>query len=86
MDVYFHVRFRKRYRKLRSGERKQCDERIALFIRDSLHPLLNNHPLNGEYTGYRSINITGDLRAIYEPISKNRAFFSLLGTHQELYE
>ena len=47
--------------------------------------LLNNHALSGEYVGCRSINITGDVRAIYEEIKDNHFEFVAIGTHTELY-
>ncbi|MBI2639965.1 MAG: type II toxin-antitoxin system mRNA interferase toxin, RelE/StbE family [Candidatus Sungbacteria bacterium] len=70
---------------MRQKERVRCEERVGLFMQDPFHLLLNNHALGGEYKGYRSINIGGDLRAIYEPVSQNVAFFITLGTHPELY-
>ena len=54
-------------------------------MENPFHSLLNNHALSGKYSGYRSINIGGDLRAIYEPISLDIAFFIIMGTHPELY-
>ena len=45
---------------------------------------LNNHPLKGAYASCRSINVGGDLRAIYE-INNDRIVFRLIGTHAELY-
>ena len=48
--------------------------------------ILNNHTLSGELSGCRSLNITGDVRAIYEEISENHFEFISLGTHSELYE
>jgi mRNA-degrading endonuclease YafQ of YafQ-DinJ toxin-antitoxin module len=41
--------------------------------------------LHGEYSGYRSINITGDLRVIYEPLGKNTVQFVIIDTHSNLY-
>ncbi len=86
MRVEFHRNFKKQYKKLPLQERKRCDQRIALFLSDPFHPTLHNHALSGEYRKYRSINITGDERAVYEPITKDIAFFIFLGTHSELYE
>jgi addiction module RelE/StbE family toxin len=63
-------------------------EKIKIFEKNHLDPILNNHTLRGEYEGYRSIDITNDYRAIYEEIPSGNetiAYFSLLGTHQELY-
>ncbi len=60
-------------------------ERLALFVKDQHNSLLANHPLNGEWVGYRSINITGDIRAIFEEIDKKHFEFVDIGSHSELY-
>ena len=73
------------YAKLRLNEKRRCDERIQIFIWDPFDSVLHNHALGGKWSGYRSINIGGDLRAIYEPIDAEMAFFVRLGTHSELF-
>ena len=85
MEVSFHHKFKKMYRRIPADEQKKCDQRIELFMREPFHRLLNNHALTGKYSGYRSINITGDLRAMYEAVSDDSAFFILVGSHAELY-
>jgi len=77
--------FAKRFEKLPKKIQGQFRKRRDLFIENPFHPLLDNHPLHGEYAGYRSINITGDYRAIYEPIKSDIAFFIKIDTHSELY-
>jgi addiction module RelE/StbE family toxin len=68
--------------------RKSFEEKIAVFEKNPLDPSLNNHPLKAPYEGLRTIDITNDYRAIYEEVpsgSELIAYFSLLGTHKELY-
>ena len=84
MQVRLHKHFVKTYNRLRHIQ-NQTDERILLFTKEPFHPLLENHPLHGKFKGCRSINITGDYRAVYEPITEDLAFFTDLGTHSELY-
>jgi addiction module RelE/StbE family toxin len=86
MQILFHKDFRKRYKKLRRGEQQKTDDRIRLFETEMFHPLLNNHELHEPYEGCRSINITGDIRAVYEEIGSNAVHFIALGTRSELYE
>ena len=86
MKILFHRDFSKRYAKLQSGEKQKTDSRIEVFAANPFHPLLDNHALHGTYGGCRSINITGDLRAIYEEIGTEIVHFIALGTHPELYE
>ena len=84
MRVRFHKNFVKTYERLRHIK-DQTDARVLLFTKEPFHPLLDNHPLHGEFKGYRSINITGDYRAVYEPLEGDVALFKMLGTHSELY-
>ncbi len=86
MIIYLHNDFEKRYSKLNKKEREKCKTRLNLFRIDPFSPLLNNHPLHGIYEGYRSINIGGDLRAIYKLTQKDVAMFIAIGTHAHLYE
>ncbi|MDP3762889.1 MAG: type II toxin-antitoxin system mRNA interferase toxin, RelE/StbE family [bacterium] len=85
MKARFHHNFRRQYQKLRVGEQKRFKERRNLFLADPYHPLLNNHPLRGKYEGYRSINIGGDLRAIYKRLDQNTVLFAEIGPHHALY-
>ena len=60
-------------------------EKNILFVKDPYNTTLNNHALNGKYTGYRSININGDIRIIYKLLDKDTALFVEVGTHSKLY-
>ncbi len=59
--------------------------RQELFEEDPNNPLLRNHILSGELKGMYSINVTGDVRAIYEIIDDEVYFFIMIGTHSQLY-
>jgi len=85
MTVRFHKNFDRQYKKLRSTEQKKLKERISIFLQDEFNPILNNHPLKGKYQGYRSINVKGDLRAVYKLKAKDVALFSAIDTHSNLY-
>ena len=76
--------FAKQYKKLSLRVRQKFNERLRVFETDPFDKILNNHSLHGEYEGYRSINITGDYRAIYF-IDKAVAVFIRIGTHSELF-
>ncbi len=85
MTARFHRNFDKQYKKLRASEKKKTQERLLLFLQNPFYPVLNNHPLKGKYLDYRSINITGDLRAIYKLISENEVIFVDINSHSNLY-
>ena len=84
MKIIFHKNFKKHYQKLRAGEKDKFKERRNIFLQNPFHPVLYNHPLQGKYKGYRSINITGDIRVVYR--HKNGwIIFVDIGTHSNLY-
>ncbi|MDP2586534.1 MAG: type II toxin-antitoxin system mRNA interferase toxin, RelE/StbE family [Candidatus Komeilibacteria bacterium] len=87
MKISFHKNFIKQLKKLSVKERQQTKERLALFLESPFHEQLNNHPLKGKYLGFRSINIKGDLRAVYKSISESdqECIFVLIGNHSQLY-
>lgn len=86
MRIRFHSNFEKEYKKLRLNEKKKCKERCEIFLDNPFNPLLYNHPLQGKYEGYRSINVSGDIRAIYRLSGKDTAYFVAIGRHRDLYE
>ncbi len=77
--------FEKKFARLPKVLQILVQARVNRFAVNPFDPLLNNHPLRGKYLGCRSINLTGDLRAIYKPVSENSVYFLTLGTHHELY-
>src|SRR6266851_9870810 len=60
---------------------------LIIFFKDLMYPQLRNHALRGQWKGYRSIDINGDWRAIYQEKDKNNttAYFVAIGTHGQLY-
>lgn len=85
MKADYHGQFVKQWQKLPAKQQKQLFERLALFQKAPFDRQLRNHQLKGKYEGFRSIDITGDLRAIYRPVSADEAFFVAVGTHSQLY-
>src|ERR1041385_2592148 len=64
-------------------------EALALFLEDSLTLQLRNHPLKGKLSGYRSIDVTEDWRAIFKQSQTTKQkiiTFHMIGTHQMLYK
>lgn len=85
MKVDFHRHFDKQFNKLTESQKLQFKTRLALFIENEMEITLNNYPLKGKYTGYRSINITGDLRAIFIKHAEKHVEFAYIGSHSQLY-
>ncbi|MFZ1019677.1 MAG: type II toxin-antitoxin system mRNA interferase toxin, RelE/StbE family [Minisyncoccia bacterium] len=86
MKIEYSHSFKKDYKKLTSKLRSKFDERLILFQEHQFSPLLNNHYIHYPYDGCRSINISGDIRALYEIINDSEVFFIHIGSHSELYK
>jgi len=85
MNISFHRHFGKSYKKFPKKVQEQFKERLKLFIDDPFDPMLGNHALHGGYAGFRSINVTGDIRAIYKVLDESSVEFALLDSHSNLY-
>ena len=85
MTIQYLPKFKKQYKKLPSKLQYQFAARLRLFTQDPTAPELRVHPLKGNYSGYWSMNITGDLRALYLKQADTIIIFALIGTHSELY-
>jgi addiction module RelE/StbE family toxin len=86
MRILFQKSFEKQFKRLPKNVRQKVFEKNLIFGKDPYHPILKNHALHGEYAGYRSINITGNLRAIYRLLDNDTALFVAIGTHTRLYK
>ncbi|OGZ64427.1 MAG: hypothetical protein A2402_00190 [Candidatus Staskawiczbacteria bacterium RIFOXYC1_FULL_37_43] len=86
MDIVSSKNFKKQYKKLSVKIKKNFEERLGLFEINPFNPILNNHQLRGEMKNLRSVNITGDIRAIYEQVDKNTVLFLMIAKHSKLYD
>ena len=77
--------FDKQYQKLPPKIQKQFGDRLRLLLTKENHPLLHIHPLRGEYSGAQSLNVTADIRAIFELRDGDTYYFIAIGSHSELY-
>lgn len=77
--------FDKQFARLNTKLKNKFIERIELFLQDSGSKQLNNHVLLGKYAGYYSINVTGDVRALYVRQGEEMILFAFIGTHSQLY-
>ncbi len=84
MKISYSKNFIKQSKKLSPKLRKQLVQRITIFSNNPLDSQLRDHQLKGKYKQYRSIDITGDFRALYLLIS-DEAIFDIVGTHSQLY-
>lgn len=86
MQYFSSKKFDKKFSKFPDKIKIQTIEKIKIFTQNQYHPILNNHMLRGKYLGCRSINISGDLRAIYKMQENNIALFVDIDNHNNLYK
>lgn len=84
MSILYHKEFLKRFKKQPLKIKEKFKERLAIFMQDEFDPSLNNHYLKGKYEGYRSINVTGDIRAVFKRITHDIIFVTI-DSHSNLY-
>ena len=85
MQVDLKRRFIKQYQRAPREVKEKFEARLRLFREDKYNPVLNNHGLTGKYAGFRSLNVTGDWRAVFMEVGET-VYFVALGTHSQLYK
>jgi len=85
MIIQYLPKFKKQYKKLPVKFQNQFDDRLHLFIINPTAPQLRVHLLKGNYAGYWSMSINGDIRALYIVHGESIIIFALIGSHSELY-
>ncbi len=85
MTIRYSRTFVKQIAKQPKNVQKAFYARLRIFMDDPYDPLLRNHPLTGELAGCHSINITGDIRAIYRTVDDEMYVYQMIGSHSQLY-
>ena len=78
--------FDKQYSKLTSKTKTSFKNRLQLFMLNPFDVALRNHALKGKYLGYRSIDVTGDVRLLYKQENGDIYILAFIGTHSQLYK
>lgn len=84
MKIVFHKKFKKAFSCQPKGVQKKFAIVMKKFTEDEFHHSLNNHSLRGEYKIFRSIDVTGDVRAHYKK-ENGTVILVNIGTHSQLY-
>jgi len=77
--------FDKQYAKLNNKIKTSFKKRLELFRTNPFDARLRNHALKGKYLGYRSIDVSGDVRTLYTIEGDTVIIFGFIGTHSQLY-
>jgi addiction module RelE/StbE family toxin len=87
-EIKFLEPFEKQLKNAPDDIQEAFFDTLELFLADPQHPHLRNHKLTKQFTGYRSIDVTGDWRAVFREsqAGEQRIIkFYVLGTHTDLY-
>lgn len=85
IKIEYSKKFVKQFARLNPKVRSQFKLRQRLWLSEPYNSQLHLHMLTGEYAGLYSINITGDIRALYQKIDDRYVIFGFIGTHSQLY-
>jgi addiction module RelE/StbE family toxin len=85
MRIDYHARFKKQYKKLNLKEQTRFQERLEILLVNPMSPELRVHTLKAKYRGYLSMDVTGDIRALYYYEGNTVVVFGFIGTHSQLY-
>lgn len=85
VPIYRHRKFNKQFKRLSKKMQDRFEQKLMIFLADPYSVELNNHPLTGEWLGHRSIDVTGDVRAIFR-VEDSIILFVAVGSHSRLYK
>ncbi|EKD56618.1 MAG: hypothetical protein ACD_58C00132G0005 [uncultured bacterium] len=85
MNIFTSKKFEKMFKKCPQEIKNKFIGRLKIFKVNKYNPILNNHALPGKLFGLKSINVSGDYRAIFEE-KPEVIIFIAIGTHSQLYK
>ena len=86
MEVKFHKRFEKRFKKMPANLRSKVIDTIEKFGESPFDRSLHNHQLTGKMADFRSISISNDIRIIFQEFEHYTIVIMLeVGSHNVVY-
>ncbi len=86
MNTDFSKQFFKQLNKLPAAAQERFWSRLDIWRVNPAEPMLHVHRLKGKYQGFYSMNVSGDLRALYKVMDDGSVvLFDLIGSHSQLY-
>ena len=86
MRIIFKKTFQKQLKKWWVALKNIFLKKLEIFVNNEFDKRLHNHSLQGKLMKYRSINITGDVRALYYKENNGTiVVFAIIGSHSQLY-
>lgn len=82
--IRFNRNFKKQYKRLTPKAKDKFADNLRIFIVDPSYAALRLHALRKKFEGYYSINVSGDLRALFTK-DEELVTFAAIGTHTQIY-
>ncbi len=85
MQYILSKQFEKNFAKLPKSTKVKAIVAFQKFIENPNDIVLRNHELTGKLNNHFSINVTGDIRAVYIFVESDLVQFVAIGSHSKLY-
>lgn len=85
LKALYHKDFKKDFKKLPLNVKRHFGERFLLVLENTADPILRDHPLVGILRGKRAFSVGGDVRVIYQFLSKSTILLLRIGSHNQVY-
>ena len=89
MRIGYSSKVLKQLRKIKQKDQKltkRIEKQLSLLQDNPKHHSLRLHELTGNLDNLWSISITKSIRMIYKHLDGDIAYFTKIGTHEEVYE
>jgi|TARA_B100001971_G_C18214690_1_gene553005 addiction module RelE/StbE family toxin len=86
MKIKFSKKFKKQLKKSPREIQNSFKNRFKIFSENPNNPILRNHGLKHKWQGHRSIDVTGNWRAIFYETNDEWIVFRTIDTHSNLYK
>ena len=85
MRIATTKKFDKQFKKQSVKIKRELERKVEIFLIDTNDPLLHIHKLRGAYEGLWSLNVTSDVRVVFDKSYEPVIIFVAIGSHSELY-
>ena len=81
MEILYSSGFRRAYKKLAFGIKKQVEAREKIFRSNPFNPILKTHKLHGKYRQYWAFSLTASYRVMFKFHTKDEVAFVDVNDH-----
>lgn len=83
MKINRSSRFKRSFKKLPPGVKKDFDQRIKIFFNDPFNPSLHTHKLKGNLADYYAFYLRDGYRVLFDFEGNNTVILVNVGSHDD---